>query len=393
MAPLRTGQKGRKPVPSRRLLAALAGGVCIGWFVGYIILGSKSGSAVGVQQGLGRGAAAAALPDTIHTLCTGNGSPYQNYQLRIAYATYRLVQRMPGGERHVAFTRILHRTKPDALMGEIETFRADPLQPKCDDWCEYPVSDRGNAVRQFFDAAAKDPSMIKGEWLYMIESDYVFMKPLPLPDAQSQAAHKAWGYPFDYINPKAFPQAMRKLYPVAAGPVEDIPGTGPAPMLMRAVDWIRVTPDWERLTAQVEADEALKKQLGWVREMYAFSVALALNKLKVELKPPGQTQFIAQLPIDNSLGQAHAFHYTQCTIYKTLADNKDVWAYDKRFHTSLEESLKVPPIPLPPTFQEGKWKFIEGKPVNKEVHAAIEQMIGQMNAGIAMLQPIAQARR
>ncbi len=27
--------------------------------------------------------------------------------------------------------------------------------------CEYPVSDRGNAVRQFFDAAAKDPSMIK----------------------------------------------------------------------------------------------------------------------------------------------------------------------------------------------------------------------------------------
>lgn len=41
----------------------------------------------------------------------------------------------------------------------------------------------------------------------------------------------------------------------------------------------------------------------------------------------------------------------QCTIYKTLADNKDVWAYDKRFHTSLEESLKVPPIPLPPTFQ------------------------------------------
>jgi hypothetical protein len=42
---------------------------------------------------------------------------------------------MPGGERHVGFTRILHRTKPDALMGEIETFRADPLQPKCDDWC------------------------------------------------------------------------------------------------------------------------------------------------------------------------------------------------------------------------------------------------------------------
>ena len=58
----------------------------------------------------------------------------QNYQLRIAYATYKLIQQMPGGERHVAFTRILHRTKPDQLMEEIETFRADPLQPNCDDW-------------------------------------------------------------------------------------------------------------------------------------------------------------------------------------------------------------------------------------------------------------------
>ena len=129
-------------------------------------------------------------PGTIHTLCTGNGSPYQNYQIRIALATYKLTQAMPGGERHVAFTRILHRTKPDALMGEVDTFRAEPLQPKCDDWCDYPVSDRGNAVVQFFQAAEKDPGLIKGEWIYMVESDYVFMKPLPLPSAESQV----WGW-------------------------------------------------------------------------------------------------------------------------------------------------------------------------------------------------------
>jgi hydroxyproline O-arabinosyltransferase len=109
--------------------------------------------------------------DAIHTLATSNGSPYQNYQMRIAYATYKLVQAMPGGERHVAFTRILHRTQPDALMDEMPTFRADPLQPACDEWCEYPVSDRANAVRQFFEAAAKNTSMIKAKWLYMIESE------------------------------------------------------------------------------------------------------------------------------------------------------------------------------------------------------------------------------
>lgn len=43
-------------------------------------------------------------------------------------------------------------------------------RPHC---CRYPVSDRANAVQQFFDAAKEDPDLIQAPWLYMIESDYV----------------------------------------------------------------------------------------------------------------------------------------------------------------------------------------------------------------------------
>jgi hypothetical protein len=146
--------------------------------------------------------------------------------------------------------------------------------------------------------------------------------------------------------------------------------------------------------------------------MYALSVALAVNGMNAELQPIGQSTFIAQLPIEDTLGSAHAFHYTQvrrmqgrqllrfgpgfewwqmwpimlhpllsrllplsqlfpppwpclglqCTIIKTVAGDKDVWAYDKRFHTSLEESLTVPSIEPPPEYQEG-WKTIEGRGV------------------------------
>lgn len=46
-------------------------------------------------------------------------------------------------------------------MRQVPSFRADPLTPACDTWCEFPVSDRPNAVRQFFDAAAKDASLIQ----------------------------------------------------------------------------------------------------------------------------------------------------------------------------------------------------------------------------------------
>eukprot|EP00889_Picochlorum_renovo_P006826 jgi/Picre1/33856/NNA_001335.t1 len=97
---------------------------------------------------------------------------FANYQMRIAYGTYRLIQKMPGGERHTAFTRILHRTArdPDPLADEIPTFRADPLQPECDDWCEYPVSDRANAVNQFW-KYAHEAGLLREDWYYMIESD------------------------------------------------------------------------------------------------------------------------------------------------------------------------------------------------------------------------------
>ena len=32
---------------------------------------------------------------------------------------------------------------------------------ECDAWCDYPVADRPNAVRQFLDAAARDPGMVQ----------------------------------------------------------------------------------------------------------------------------------------------------------------------------------------------------------------------------------------
>jgi hypothetical protein len=308
--------------------------------------------------------------------------------MRIAYATYNLVLTMPGGERFKGFTRILHRTIPDELMSEIPTFRANPLQPECDDWCEYPVSDRADAVQQFFDAYKEDPSMLKAPWLYMIESDYVFMKPVELPPALAKTtAGKAWSFPFDYINPGMFPAEMKQLWP--EGNVGDIPNAGPAPLIMAIEDWIAVTPDWVRLAAEIEADKNLVKTLGWVREMYGFSIALAKNGLDVDLTPPGSNELIAQLPMEKGLGHAHAFHYTQCTIYQTLVEGDDVWKYDKRFYTSAEVALKVPLIEEPPEkFEPGKWKFIEGDPVTEVKHEAIKSMIKQMNRGIATLKEL-----
>lgn len=65
-----------------------------------------------------------------------------------------------------------------ACQLQFPTFRAYPLQPECDTWCEFPVKDRPNAVVQFLMAAEQHPELIQGAWLLMLESDYVWMRPL-----------------------------------------------------------------------------------------------------------------------------------------------------------------------------------------------------------------------
>ena len=75
----------------------------------------------------------------------------------------------------------------------------------------------------------------------MLEGDYVWMKPLKIPMANSLA--KSWLFPYEYIVPTApgLKPIMRKMYPEESGPVSDIPNSGPSPVLMRIADWKKVS--------------------------------------------------------------------------------------------------------------------------------------------------------
>lgn len=76
----------------------------------------------------------------------------------------------------------------------------------------------------------------------MIETDYVWMKPLAAPGRAEDPAARALAFPFGYIQP-THPNAavvMRKMYPESRGPLSDIPNSGPAPVLMRMDDWVKV---------------------------------------------------------------------------------------------------------------------------------------------------------
>ena len=77
-------------------------------------------------------------------------------------------------------------------------------------------------------------------------------------------------------------------------------------------------------------------------QMYGFSVATALQGIKLDLQLPPDSQLIAQPPADNGLGKASLFHYTWGTIFKEgLEDSPEVWRFDKRDYTdkALEEKV------------------------------------------------------
>lgn len=74
----------------------------------------------------------------------------------------------------------------------------------------------------------------------MIETDYVWIKPLAAPLAESSALSVA--FPFGYIDPLApvLKAVMRKMYPESNGPLTDVPASGPAPVLMRWQELFKV---------------------------------------------------------------------------------------------------------------------------------------------------------
>eukprot|EP00967_Tisochrysis_lutea_P073469 scaffold98367_cov21-Tisochrysis_lutea.AAC.3 len=92
---------------------------------------------------------------------------------------------------------------------------------------------------------------------------------------------------------------------------------------------------------------------GWVREMYAWDIGVAANKLNIQNQGHPHTPLISQPPHDHHAYNASMYHYTWCacvfawarfrveegSIYKE--GGKEVWKFDKRFYTAPVDALKV----------------------------------------------------
>jgi len=188
------------------------------------------------------------------------------------------------------FTRVLHRTRDDALSAEVPTLRVAPRTPACDDWCPFPVADRPEAVRSFFAAVrlsegAKKtgiPGMEEYEdegsagtlFFFLAETDYLFLRPPQVPAVPSSSSSSFDGvaFPFGYIQPRSAVVApiLERLFRLSSSSssgLAEVPNTGPSPVLLPLAGWLRLLPAWVSFTEAIERDQEAREVLGWIREM------------------------------------------------------------------------------------------------------------------------------
>eukprot|EP00899_Mesostigma_viride_P015079 jgi/Mesvir1/23572/Mv18268-RA.1 len=324
--------------------------------------------------------------DGIHVICTSDGSAALNWQTVVMYHSF--LQVAPASDMH-CFTRILHRSTPDELMLRVPTLRVDPLDPACDagasQACPYPVAGRPKAVADW--VASGD---LCSRWILMVETDYVFVRPIHLASVMQSARHalgakpehgsddnssqpganssasgpssvatqpyagapplpeiQAVGYPWKNIKPShgKTGRLMRRYFPESKGPLTLVPGTGNAPVLIQAPALRRLLPHWVNVTAAMETDPDVVSSLGWVREMYAYSVASALARVPHVL-PHYPHSLIAMPTVHKRMGHAHMIHFTGRVVLEDGAHNK-VWSFNKAFWPgAAPEHIPEPPAEL-----------------------------------------------
>lgn len=169
------------------------------------------------------------------------------------------------------------------------------------------------------------------------------------------------------------------------GDQNKIPCSGPAPVIIKRSDLLKLAPLWEEYTEHIEADADAKEKLGWVREMYAYSIAAAAVGVDHDVQDPKTTVLISQPPADDSLNQASSFHYTWGAQYKDGA-GKIVWEFDKRPYVRVDQVRKMkqngrPTLPPADSAEKG-YHLQDGKPVTPALLKVQTQMIGRMQEAI-----------
>eukprot|EP00892_Ulva_mutabilis_P007553 jgi/Ulvmu1/516/UM001_0524.1 len=205
--------------------------------------------------------------DKYHVVVTMDCQVYARWQTLVNYWGYSKLKAEDPGSAMGGYTRILHCAEPDDIMHMVPTIRVDPLPE--DYVVDYPPLNRPWAFVQWL-ARATFPE----RYVFMTEPDHIFLAPPPL----LATPEKPVAYTFSYMKCDVEPQRQYcedRRFNERGIPVGDIQPIGNSPVIISREMLREVVPRWDRLMRAIHEDEAASEGFGWVKEMYAFTLALA----------------------------------------------------------------------------------------------------------------------
>lgn len=156
---------------------------------------------------------------------------------------------------------------------------------------------------------------------------------------------------------------------------------------MRFDDFAKVCPKWVALTAALENDAEAKEAFGWVREMYAYSMAAALAGVKHATPAPPSSPLMVQPPADDAAGAACIVHYTWGAVFhEGSRDGKEVWRWDKREYAAGQYGNTCARLekiaPMPPWREEPRLVLQDGAAVRKGKYDLLGLLVGKFNEAV-----------
>lgn len=274
-----------------------------------------------------------------HTLMTAQSSVYQQWQSRIAYFHWR--KNAAAGGRctdMVGFTRLCATEggKPDGLELEMPTIFTTQLSEEViAKHFHFNVLNRPNSILQLL-ARADLREYLGSSYVLVMETDHVFMR--PMPNLASETTPAAWVFGYMHANPSQ-DRIIQQYWP--EGSSRSLDPVGPSPLLIH-VDQLRtLAPKWMDFSLGLRAtSEAESVMQGWVQEMWGYSIAAASLGIKHRL--------VHEMQIEASSLTRHVdadfdtkfyiFHYTYGIEYR-LSDGEPQginqigeWSLDKRHY-------------------------------------------------------------
>ena len=299
-------------------------------------------------------AATAACPNRrpFHTVLTATGSTYQQWQSRIMYHHWKK-QRAAGGacSEMEGFTRLCATRdgRPDGLEAEIPSaFTVELSQQVLASHFHFGVLNRPNSVKQLFETAGL-LDHITSDFMLILETDHVIMRPIPNLATESTPAAFVFGYMFpnaqqDHIIKRYWPE----------GSYKDVQPVGPSPVLIHREQLRKIYRKWLDFSLGLRSNGDAEKVIqGWVQEMWGYSIAAASVGVKHRLVEEFQVEPGALSTADQlkDFGKRHyIFHYTYQFEYMLDGTPCQPWnigeySLDKRHFNDLSPAYPLPPPP------------------------------------------------